>query len=368
VFPADTAKIYHEEEIPIFQQGISLINQINPYYKEDGEKGWVSTNKWPVFDEEGKEVIGLFGISRDITAQHQAEERLRVAASVFENASEGILITDAEGIVVEVNQAFCHISGYSREEILDQNPRILNSGHHDKAFFTAMWSALDETGYWQGEIWNRRKDGSLFACRTSISALTDEHGKINRYIGLHSDITEFLRHHEMVEHMAYYDALTELPNRALLKDRLSQAIALSDRTKTLLAVCFLDLDMFKPVNDRFGHKVGDLLLIETARRLKHCVRLEDTVARLGGDEFALLLTHLDSKTDLRHLLARIINDIAEPFTIPQGEKVAVTASIGVCLYPDHRLDGEQLLKLADKAMYEAKELGRNQYRIHNQVV
>ncbi|MET0069748.1 MAG: PAS domain S-box protein [Candidatus Thiodiazotropha sp.] len=364
VFPPDTAKIYYEEELPIFEKGESLLNRIDPYYKEDGDNGWVSTNKWPVFDDNGRDVIGLFGISRDITAQHEAEEKLKVAASVFENANEGILITDADGNVIEVNHAFCRISGYSREEVLNRNPRFLNSGHHDEAFFNDMWEALERTGYWQGEIWNRRKDGSLFACRTSINALVGPDGKVNRYIGLHSDITDFLKHHEQVEHMAYYDTLTELPNRALLFDRMTQALAMADRTGTTLAVCFLDLDMFKPVNDKFGHKAGDLLLVEVARRLKRCVRTEDTVARLGGDEFALLLTHLPGEDDLLHLLDRVIAVTAEHFEITGSDRVSVSASLGVSLYPQSRVSGDELLRLADKVMYEAKELGRNQYRIY----
>lgn len=364
VFPPDTAKIYYEEELPVFEQGVALFNRIDPYYKEDGEQGWVSTSKWPVFDDNGQDVIGIFGISRDITAQHDAEEKLKIAASVFEHASEGILITDADGNVVEVNQSFCRISGYSREEILNRNPRFLKSGHHDDAFYQSMWRSLERTGFWQGEIWNRHKNGSLFACRTSIKALTAPDGTVNRYIGLHSDITDFLRHHEKVERMAYYDALTGLPNRVLLTDRMSQAIAMADRTQTSLAVCFLDLDRFKPVNDRFGHRTGDLLLVEISRRLTRCVRAEDTVARLGGDEFALLLTHLTNTKDLPLLLDRIVVEIAEPFIVPQGNKVHVTASIGICFYPQNLAGGEQLLRNADQAMYEAKEQGRNQYRIY----
>lgn len=364
VFPADTARLYYEEELPVFQEGVALLNKTDPYYLETGEKGWVSTNKWPVFDEETRQVIGLIGISRDVTLQHNAEEELGIAASVFNNASEGILITDASNKIIDANQAFCRMSGYSREEIIDKSPGFLNSGHHNNEFFSDLWESLDATGNWQGEIWNRHKNGSLFACRTSISVSKDSNGKVTRYISLHADITDFLRHHEAVEHMAYYDALTELPNRVLLSDRMTQALALSDRTRTSLAICFIDLDFFKPVNDLYGHKAGDLLLIEIARRLKRCVRGEDTLARLGGDEFALVLTQLTHEEELMQVINRILASISQPYIVPQGEPVTVSASIGICLYPQYKGSGARLLRNSDLAMYEAKEKGRNQYRIY----
>ncbi len=364
VFPPDTARIYNEEEIPIFRDGVSLLNRVDPYYDENGNQGWVNTNKWPVLDDDGKTVLGIFGISRDVTAQHAAEERLEIAASVFQNASEGILITDAEANIIEANDAFCQISGYSREEMLGQNPRFLKSGHHNPQFYTEMWRTLQSKGFWHGEIWNRRKNGGLFACRTAITAVQSREGNIHRYIGLHADVTEFLRHHEEMEHMAYYDALTQLPNRLLLSDRLSHSLSMADRNKTIVAVCYLDLDTFKPVNDQYGHKAGDLLLIEIAKRLKHCVRAEDTVARLGGDEFVLLLTELKGEQEWQNVVNRVLISVRDPFTVPQGERVRVSASIGISVYPRDRVNCEQLLMHADLAMYQAKEHGRNQSRLY----
>lgn len=364
VFPPDTAKIYYEEEQPIFREGVALLNRVDPYYDEQGEKGWVSTSKWPVFDENGVDVVGLFGISRDVTAQHKAQEELKIAASVFQNISEGVMITDSKGTIIEVNQAFCQLSGYSRDEIIGRTPNFLKSGHHDASFFQSLWQSLNDNRYWQGDIWNRRKDGSIFACRTCISVLTDEEGKVDCYIGLHSDITAQLQHFKEIEHLAYYDALTELPNRVLFADRLNQTLAVADRDKTSVAVCFLDLDSFKPVNDNYGHRAGDLLLIEAANRLKDCIRAGDTAARMGGDEFALTLTQLTSEVDLQHALDRILTSIAQPFTLPIGETICVSASIGVCLYPQYRNHKSQLLRYADLAMYEAKAKGRNQYFIH----
>ncbi len=367
VFPPETAWIYYTEEIPIFREAASILNRVDPYYDENGKRGWVSTNKWPVLDEDGRTVVGLFGISRDITIQHEAEERLKIAASVFQSASEGILITDVSGSIIEANDAFSRITGYSREAIIGRNPRFLKSGHHDKPFFDAMWKSLLQSGFWQGVIWNRRKDGGLFACRTAISAVKDRNGEVTRFIGLHSDVTEFLERHEELEHMAYYDTLTQLPNRVLLSDRMNQSMAQADRNQTAVAVCYLDLDGFKPVNDRFGHKAGDLLLVEIANRLKSCVRAEDTVARIGGDEFILLLTQLKEENEWRPVVDRVLVSVRSPFVIPQEGAVNVSASIGISVYPGDHTNGEQLIRYADLAMYNAKDRGRDLVRLYRDI-
>lgn len=365
VFPEDTAKIYSEEELPIFNQGKPLLGKIDPFYNEEGEKGWVSTNKWPVLDESGN-VDGIFGISRDITDKHKSEQQLRIAASVFDNISEGVIITDSSGIIIDTNEAFCSLSGYTKEEIINTNPRFLKSGFHDRNFFVQMWNSLRTNGVWKGETWNRHKDGQLFACRTTIKAVTSPDGSTSQYIGVLTDITALLRHHEEVEQLAYYDTLTRLPNRTLLSDRLSQALANAKRNQNTIAICFLDLDNFKPVNDQYGHRAGDLLLVEIANRINECIREEDTVARLGGDEFALILTQLKHLDDLDQVIKRVLVSITRPFSLPNKKMVAVSASIGICLYPDHPHDGDLLLRYADLAMYKAKEMGRNQYFIYQE--
>ncbi|WP_421861843.1 diguanylate cyclase domain-containing protein [Motiliproteus sp.] len=365
VFPEEMAKIYSEEERPIFKQGVPLLDRVDPFFDEQGEKGWVSTNKWPVLDKSGK-VDGIFGISRDITDTYKSEQQLRIAASVFDNVSEGIIITDASGMIIETNEAFCSLSGYSKEEIINTNPRFLKSGYHDPSFFAQMWHSLRTKGVWKGETWNRRKDGQLFACRTTIKAVASPDGSISQFIGVLTDITALMRHHEEVEQLAYYDTLTRLPNRTLLSDRLAQALANAKRHQNTIAICFLDLDNFKPVNDQFGHRAGDLLLVEIANRINECIREEDTVARLGGDEFALVLTQLKSHADLEQVIKRVLVSITHPFSLPNKKMVAVSASIGICLYPDYPHDGDLLLRYADLAMYKAKEMGRNQYFIYQE--
>ncbi len=369
VFPSDTANIYIEEEQPIFKQGTALLNQVNPFYDEKGNRGWVSTNKWPVFDAENKAVVGLFGISRDVTLQHNALNKLNIAASVFQRVSEGILITDSKNRIIDANEAFCQLSGYQRDDILGRSPSFLNSDHHDQAFFTNINESLMQSGEWRGDIWNRKKDGSLMACRTTINVITDEQGKEEYRIYLFSDVTQTLQHVHEVEYLAYHDALTELPNRILFNDRLERVLAEAKRYQYKnIAVCFIDLDKFKPVNDHFGHRTGDLLLKEVASRLMNTIRTVDTVARLGGDEFALILSHTASKDETLRIIERTLREIAKPFSLLGGNKVAISASIGVCFLNDKSVyEPSSLLRHADRAMYEAKSKGRNCYHVYSEL-
>lgn len=362
VFPADTAAIYYEEERPIFEQGKAILNKIDPYYDESGKTCWVSTNKWPVFDEKNK-VTGLFGISRDVTHIQETQKQLQIAASVFENVNEGLMITDLEGKIVQVNNAFCELSGYQEDEVIGKTPSFLTSGHHDNVFFEEMWNSLLQQQSWKGNIWNRHKDGGLFASRTSINCVRDEQGKTTNFVGVFTDITAQLKHFEEVEKMAYYDTLTGLPNRVLLNDRMSQSLRQADRNKELVGVCFLDLDKFKLVNDTYGHKVGDLLLIEVAQRIQAVLRERDTVARLSGDEFALVLTGLTAKSHLEEVVNLILICLKKPYELQGHKDIDISASIGICIYPNHRANGEQLLKAADAAMYQAKKSGRNKYHL-----
>jgi diguanylate cyclase (GGDEF)-like protein/PAS domain S-box-containing protein len=300
----------------------------------------------------------------DITMRKEAEEQLRFSSRVFNQAQEGIIITDTAGVITDVNPAFCEITGYSREEVIGKGPRILNSGKHSPEFFNSMWQSITEHGYWQGEVWNRRKNGELYAELLTISALMDDDGQSRHYVGLFSDITQTKQQQETLELMAHYDVLTKLPNRVLFADRFSQAVAHSNRTETMLAICFLDLDNFKPVNDTYGHEVGDQLLIEVAMRLRANVRDEDTISRFGGDEFAILFRDIESMSECEFMLRRIHESLGQPYNV-NDLRLEISASSGVTFYPGDNADLDTLLRHADQTMYQAKLSGRNTYKLFN---
>jgi len=292
------------------------------------------------------------------------EARLRLAAGVFEDAQEGILITDPDCRIVEVNAMVSQLTGYSREELIGQTPRLLRSDRQPPEFYSQLWQTLLSQGVWRGELWNKAKNGRLYAQRTSISAIRDEAGRLTHYVGLFSDVTQLKENQHQLERMAYYDALTGLPNRVLLADRLNQAIAQNRRHFQKLAVCYLDLDDFKPINDTWGHAAGDRLLVEVSRRLSECVRQGDTVSRLGGDEFVILLSELDNLRECEQALERISEALRQPLHMGNGDASAcVSASIGVALYPADGIDPDTLLRHADQAMYAAKQAGRNRYHL-----
>ena len=293
---------------------------------------------------------------------HRNKEQLQLAAGVFDHAQEGIVITDASGKILEANDTFLWLTGYDREEIIGRNPRFLSSGKQDPDFYEAMWRDLHEKGFWRGELWNKRKDGSLYYQQTSISAMRSSDGQISHFIGLSSDISELKESQSRLEHMAYFDALTNLPNRRMLSDRLNQAMALALRNQRLLAVCYLDLDGFKPINDTWGHAAGDRLLVEAAYRLLGCVRGGDTVSRLGGDEFVVLLGNLCHFDECEIAIERIRTELSRTFLLPEGEAV-LSASIGVTLYPMDGADADTLIRHADQAMYASKQAGRNRYQL-----
>ncbi|MCV2361016.1 diguanylate cyclase [Paucibacter sp. TC2R-5] len=304
-------------------------------------------------------------LRREVAVRKQAEAQLQLAASVFSHALEGIMITDPDGSIIDVNETFCLITGYSRAEVLGQNPRLLGSGRHDRAFFAEFWNTLLSQGMWTGELWNRRKNGELYAQMQTISAVHDEQGQVKQYVTLFSDVTAIKEYESQLENIAYHDALTGLPNRLLLNDRLQHAMLQSRRRKDMLALVYLDLDGFKAVNDRYGHAVGDTLLIGIAKNIKQVLREGDTLARLGGDEFIVLLVDLASRDDCQALLARLLTAAALPIDCPgAGKKLQISASLGVAYYPQAtELDAAQLLQQADEAMYEAKHGGKNRFRI-----
>ena len=495
VFPADTAKIYNDEEFPIFHDGKPLLNKLNPYYDAAGNRGWINTSKWPLLDQEGK-VVGLFGISRDVSALKEAEDalreseeffrliaenigdfiavldldgrrlynspsykqffgtetdlhgtdsfaeihpddrervkqifqdtvqsgvgqeieyrfvrpdgtirvmdslgavirdsegrvarvvvvshditgrkqldqQLRIAATAFE-AQEGMAITDPNHVVLRVNRAFSEITGYTAEEAVGRNMRFLKSDRQGPDFYAEMWKAIQSKGAWQGEIWNRTKNGEVHPHWLTVSAVRNGDERITHFVGTYLDITERKQMEEKVHQLAFYDALSKLPNRRLLYDRMSQTMAASKRSGCYAAAMFLDLDNFKPLNDTNGHGAGDLLLIAAADRLKNCVRETDTVARFGGDEFVVIISELEIDRDASVAQARLIAEkircaLSEPYLLTlkhENEPDSVvehrcTASIGVALFINHEASQDDILKWADKAMYLAKEAGRN---------
>ncbi|MGV3582642.1 MAG: EAL domain-containing protein [Methylophilus sp.] len=328
---------------------------------KDGSTRWLELNETPVFDEKGK-VTGLEGIAHDVTARIEAEAKLKLAASVFTHAREGIMITDAAGTIIEINNRFTEITGYNREEAIGKNPRILKSDRQPKEFYAEMWKELLEKGHWFGELWNRHKNGNEYVESITISQVLDSSGAVKSYVALFTDITSMKVHQQQLEHIAHYDVLTNLPNRVLLADRLSQAMLHCPRSNKFLAVAFLDLDGFKAINDQYGHKVGDELLVNLTHRMKACLRESDTLARIGGDEFVAVLVGLEKEQDFEPLLMRLL-DVTSSLVNINDSLLQVSASIGVTLYPQDDGDADQLLRHADQAMYIAKQLGKNRYHL-----
>jgi len=367
----DWTQITHPDEI---QEDLDNMSQMNTgkangfvmhkrFIQPDGTVRWVNMTIAPMQVEDKSKPRHLC-MAEDITEKKQVEEKQQLAAKVFEDTEEGIIITDKNTMIVDINPAFSGITGYKREEAIGQTPRILSSGKQSPEFYKAMWHSLNTLGHWQGEIWNRKKTGEFYAELLSISSLTDDAGNILHYVGIFSDITNSKNQQEILEQMAHYDALTQLPNRVLLNDRFIQALAHCKRQNKLLAVCFLDLDNFKPVNDLYGHDSGDQLLIDVAHRIKAIIRDEDTLSRQGGDEFVLLLGDIESFSHCEKMLKRITQSLAQPYIIDR-QSISISASIGVTLYPIDDSDSDTLMRHADHAMYQAKTSGRNRYQLFN---
>ncbi|MCQ8181070.1 EAL domain-containing protein [Methylomonas sp. SURF-1] len=303
--------------------------------------------------------LRMIGTHTDITERKQVEQKLQLAASVFTHAREGIMIAGTDGIIIDVNDAFSLITGYSREEAVGRTPRLFKSGCHDQSFYANLWQQLLEKGHWYGEIWNRRKTGEIYAQMESISAIRDAQGNISQYVSLFSDITTLKEHEKQLEHIAHFDALTNLPNRILLADRMRQAIVQAQRNGELLAIVYLDLDGFKAINDSYGHEAGDRLLIAVSARMRQALREGDTLARIGGDEFVAIMPELADAESSMPMLNRLLKAASEP--VACGELIFnVSASLGVTFYPQaEEVDADQLLRQADQAMYQAKLAGKN---------
>jgi len=326
----------------------------------DGRVKYVHEYCSSTFDPQGRPLKSV-GTVQDITEQYQLQAKERLSQKLFEYSLDGIMVTDSDCRIVDVNDSFCQITGYVREEVVGQNPGILRSGQHEEAFFGEMWDSIRKSGSWKGEMWNRRKSGEIYPVRMNIIAIPDNSGETANYVGIFTDITRHKEHQDQLEYMANHDVLTGLPNRQLLLDRLEQAVKQSRRNGNELAVVFFDLDEFKPVNDRYGHEAGDAVLVAVAERIRERVRDTDTCGRIGGDEFVILFGELVGRERIEILVDEIIGEICKP-VIHKGQQLQVSVSAGIRFYrPDEACGVDTLLKQADKAMYRAKALGRNRY-------
>ncbi len=328
----------------------------------DGNVKWVHERSLHYYDEEGKPLRSL-GTVQDITAQRQIDEQLRLAANVFENSLNGIMITDAHARIIKINQVFSEVMGYTEDEVVGHKPNLFKSGHHDGRFYHKLWTTLKREGKWQGEIWDRRKDGDIVPLWQNISSVRDHGGRVIRYISVFYDLSEQKQNAEHIHHLAYYDALTDLPNRQLFRERCEHSLEQAQRDNQTVAVLFLDLDRFKHVNDSLGQPVGDELLRMVAQRLKDNLRHCDTVARLGGDEFIILLENSPTPFDTEGVARKILRALDEPFWV-HGYKLEIGTSIGISFYPTDGNDSTTLIKHADLAMYQAKEQGRGNFQFY----
>ena len=310
-----------------------------------------------IHDESGRhaKTVMLF---TDITQQKETERNLQLYAEVFSHIGEGILITDADNRIVATNAAVTRITGYSRDELIGASPRTLKSGLHDPEFYEALWGALRQSGYWQGEILDRTRDGRVLPLLQTISEVRDGEGKLTHYIAVMTDISSIKETQSRLDFLAHHDALTGLPNRLLFGDRLNHVIAHAERDNSTIALLFIDLDRFKNINDSLGHQIGDQLLVEAAQRLRGLVRRSDTLARLGGDEFVVLMEGQATSGAATGLADKMVAAFRQPFVV-NGVDLHIGCSVGITLYPDDGLDAVTLLKNADTAMYRAKEAGRD---------
>ena len=338
---------------------------------KDGSWKWILARGKLVRRDADRNPLRIIGTHTDISDRKQAEQQLHIAATAFE-AQEGIMITDADNVILRVNRSFTNITGYTAKEVIGKNPRILSSGRHDDDFYASMWKEIQHTGGWDGEIWNRRKNGEVYPEHLAITVVKDPNGIVTNYVATIIDFTMNKASEEKIKKLAFYDHLTLLPNRQLLMDRLKHALSSSARSGKEGALLFIDLDNFKTLNDTLGHSIGDLLLQQVAQRLEACVREGDTVARLGGDEFVVLLEDLsentiDSAAQAETVGEKILASLNSPYQLAEHEYRS-TASIGATLFKGHQQAQEVLLKQADNAMYQAKNSGRNALRFFRQQI
>ena len=344
--------------------GEVLYSDEDHFVRRDGTLFPVAYVAAPLMEEEV--FTGSVVAFQDITHRREAEEGMKLAAKVIENSLEGIIITDPDARIRSVNPAFSSFTGYAEEEVIGRNPSILQSGRQGPEFYRQMWECLVREGQWQGEIWNRHKNGEIYPEWLSISAIKDDHGRVSQYVGIFSDISALKLAEQRLEHLATHDMLTGLPNRMLLMDRLEQAIAVVRRQQSDMAVLFIDLDKFKPINDTYGHEAGDVVLQEVAWRLKSCVRETDTVARMGGDEFVIILQNVVGERDVETVAEKILARLDEVVEVSE-HRCQLGGSIGIAMYSKGDRDADSLIGNADVAMYHVKETGRDHYEFYHRL-
>ena len=338
-----------------------IIDLENWNNKKDGTRICLLTNGVPILDERNK-LAGYRGIDKDITEKKKSREAIIRHKKIVDSVTEAIVVTDLNGVILDVNPAYEAITGYPKDEITGESPSKLKSDRHDDSFYENMWCEITTNGSWMGEIWDRRKSGEIFPKWLSINTFFDDHGQPLGYVGVFSDISENKRREEKLLNLAYYDPLTSIPNRSYFKERLVQSLSDVQQHGKQLALYYIDLDNFKYVNDTFGHNAGDKLLVDVAAKLQETLRDEDMLARLGGDEFALIHIDSDIHEAIDTVANRIISTLSEPFNIT-GHEIRVRASIGVSVFPDDSRDADQLIQNADVAMYDAKRKGSSGYQI-----
>ncbi|MGH8549007.1 MAG: EAL domain-containing protein [Methylococcales bacterium] len=364
LFPAEIADKFRINDLKVIDGDHAIeVDEQAPH--EDGIHDYLSV-KFPLHDPDGR-VNAICGISNDITDRKAAENRLRQSAKVFESSGEGLVITAPDGTIVDVNPAFSEIMGFDKAEVVGRNPRLWKSDRHSAEFFKEMWCSIEALGQWRGEIWNRRKDGSLIPELLTIKSVLDDKGCLLNYVAVYSDISKIKQSQAELEYLAHHDPLTDLPNRILFNARLEHAIDRAQRKGSGLAVVFLDLDQFKNINDSLGHCAGDQLLTRTAELLKRQLRKTDTVARIGGDEFTFLVEDIFDSDDVILTVEKILRAFDSEFLIGE-HRIRITSSLGISVYPEDGDDAESLLRNADSAMYRAKREGGNTYQFYTEAL
>ena len=358
------ARVHPEDRLRVLQAQQQLLDEGQLQYEyrflhADGRCRWIYDQLVLTRDLAGERTM-VVGAWLDVTDHKQAQAQLQLTAQVFESSQEGIVITDADNQLLSVNRAFTEITGYTKQDVMGRNPSLLASGRQDKTFYETMWRAIQAEGRWQGELWSRRKNGDVYPQWLSISVVRNAQGQITQHIGILTDLSSRKRAEEQIRVLSNYDALTHLPNRALLQDRAQVALAAAQRSQAKVALMYIDLDRFKNINDSLGHAVGDRLLQELAQRLTAQLHPDDTVCRPGGDEFICLLPDTDDQ-GAAHVAQRTLATIAEPYVI-DGQRLNLTASIGIALFPENGADLARLSQCADSALFRAKQQGRGNFQ------
>ncbi|PJI46805.1 MAG: GGDEF domain-containing protein [Pseudomonas sp.] len=358
--PDDRAAVVaaHQDCIEGLRSPLECVYRIR---HSDGSYRWVRSSGRVSRDESGRP-LRLTGVSRDITRQRNNEDHLRQAAAVFEATQEGLLVTDARGVIVHTNPSFSRITGYSAEDVLGGQPSLLKSGRQDDAFYQRMWTALQDQDVWSGEIWNRRKSGEVYPQWQHIRAVRNDEGELTHYVAVFSDLSSLKRSQHELDFLAHHDPLTGLPNRLLLRERIDQALARAEREQGGGALLSIDLDHFKHINDSLGHNIGDLLIRAVAERLENCLDERCCLARLGGDEFAVVLES-QQPHHASSLAQRLLEAMSAPFEV-NGQVIYISVSLGVSLFPEDARNVDHLLQHADAALFQAKASGRNLYAFY----